>query len=305
MILATHLGQLVLKNPVMPAAGTFSVESAQQFFDVNELGAIVAKTVTLHPRLGNLTPRVAETYGGMLNSVGLQNAGVDAFLTEEMPKLSTLTSPIIISIAGHSIDEYIALAKKLDSIPQIAAIEVNVSCPNVECGGKVFAADPVQLHAVLSSVRKVTSKYLIAKLSPNTGEIVEMAMTAETAGADCLCVANTLLGMKIDIKTRQPILANIVGGLSGPAIKPVIVRMVYQIASQVSLPIIGVGGIVTAEDALEYMMAGASAVQVGTASFVNPSAMLDVIQGLKTYMQVNQLSDIREIIGSAHTNKFQ
>lgn len=302
MNLTTRLGSLVLKNPVMPAAGTFSVESAQQYFDVNELGAIVAKTLTLHPRQGNLTPRVAETYGGMLNSVGLQNAGVDNFIANEMPKLSSLTSPIIVSIAGHSVDEFVQLTKKLDAISHIAAIEVNVSCPNVECGGKVFAADAVQLNAVLSAVRQATGKYLIAKLSPNTGDVVNMALTAEAAGVECLCVANTLLGMKIDTRTRRPVLANIVGGLSGPAVKPVILRMVYQIASQVSLPIIGVGGIMTAEDALEYLMAGAAAVQVGTASFTNPCAMINIINGLKNYMETNQLSELSEVIGAAHPN---
>lgn len=298
--LAVKLGALTLKNPVMPAAGTFSVDSSQQFFDVNELGAIVAKTVTLHPRLGNLTPRVAETYGGMLNSVGLQNPGVDSFLAEEMPALAKLTSPVIISIAGHTVDEFAALARKLDQVEGVAAIEVNVSCPNVECGGKVFASDPVQLTAVMAAVRKATGKYLIAKLSPNTADMVEMALTAEAAGADCLCVANTLLGMKIDIRTRRPALANVVGGLSGPAVKPVILRMVYQIAPKVSLPIIGVGGIVTAEDALEYILAGASAVQVGTASFADPCAMIKVIHGLEDYMETNKISGITELIGAAH-----
>lgn len=298
--LTVKLGNLVLNNPVMPAAGTFSTESASQFYDVNRLGAVVAKTVTLHPRDGNRTPRVAETYGGMLNSVGLQNAGVDNFLLEEMPQLEGLTTPVIISIAGHTIDEFVALASKLDSVPGIAAVEVNVSCPNVECGGKVFAADPDQLRSVLSAVRRVTSKYLIAKLSPNVGDMVEMALTAEAAGADCLCVANTLLGMKIDTRTRRPVLANIVGGLSGPAVMPIILRMVYQIAPKVSIPIIGVGGIVTAEDAIEYLLAGATAVQVGTASFINPTAMLDVIDGLETYLKTHQLASVSELIGAAH-----
>ena len=297
--LAVKLGPLTLKNPVMPAAGTFSADSSQQFFNINDLGAIVAKTVTLHPRLGNLTPRVAETYGGMLNSVGLQNPGVDSFLAEEMPALSRLTAPVIISIAGHTVEEFATLARKLDQVEGIAAIEVNVSCPNVECGGKVFASDPAQLTAVLSAVRKETGKYLIAKLSPNSGDMVEMAQTAETAGADCLCVANTLLGMKIDITKRRPVLANVVGGLSGPAVKPVILRMVYQIAPEVSLPIIGVGGIATAEDALEYILAGASAIQVGTASFVDPCAMIKIIQGLENYLAANKVSTITELIGAA------
>jgi dihydroorotate dehydrogenase (NAD+) catalytic subunit len=284
----------------MPAAGTFSVESASKFYDVNRLGAVVAKTVTLHRREGNRTPRVAETVGGMLNSVGLQNAGVDSFLLEEMPKLTGLTTPVIISIAGHTVDEFAALARKLDAAPGIAAIEVNVSCPNVECGGKVFAADAEQLNSVLSAVRIATSKYLIVKLSPNAGDMVKMALAAEAAGADCLCVANTLLGMKIDTRTRRPVLANIVGGLSGPAVKPVILRMVYQIAASVSIPVIGVGGIVTAEDAIEYLLAGAAAVQVGTASFTNPSAMIDIIQGLEEYLRANQIASLRELIGAVH-----
>jgi dihydroorotate dehydrogenase (NAD+) catalytic subunit len=298
--LKVKLGSLILNNPVMPAAGTFNVESASQFYDVNRLGAVVAKTVTLNAREGNRTPRVAETYGGMLNSVGLQNAGVDHFLSEEMPKMAELTTPIIISIAGHTVDEFVALARKLDAVPSVAAIEVNVSCPNIECGGKVFAADAEQLQSVLSAVRKVTNKYLIAKLSPNAGDMVEMALAAEAAAADCLCVANTLLGMKIDTRTRRPVLANIVGGLSGPAVKPVILRMVYQIAPKVSIPFIGVGGIVTAEDAVEYLLAGATAVQVGTASFTNPSAMIDIIQGLEDYLRVNQISCLSELIGAAH-----
>lgn len=298
--LAVNLGKIHLQNPVMPAAGTFSVESASRFFDVNCLGAVVAKTVTLEPREGNRTPRVAETCGGMLNSVGLQNAGVDCFLREEMPRLAGLTTPVIISIAGHTIDEFVALARKLDAASGIAAIEVNVSCPNVECGGKVFAADPEQLHAVLTAVRQATGKYLIAKLSPNVGDMVEMAQTAEAAGADCLCVANTLLGMKIDTRTRRPVLANIVGGLSGPAVMPIILRMVYQIVPQVSIPVIGVGGIATAEDAIEYLLAGATAVQVGTAAFSHPTVMLDVIQGLGAYLETNRLSGISELIGAAH-----
>lgn len=299
--LATQLGNISLRNPIMPAAGTFSVESSRQFFDVNLLGAVVAKTVTLAPRAGNLTPRVAETYGGMLNSVGLQNAGVDSFLAEDMPKLASLTTPLFISIAGHTVDEFVSLAQKLDAVPNIAAIEVNVSCPNVECGGKVFAADAVQLHAVLSAIRKVTNKYLIAKLSPNTNDVVEMAQTAQAAGADCLCVANTLLGMKIDIRTRRPTLANVVGGLSGPAVKPVILRMVYQIAPKVSIPIIGVGGIVNWEDVLEYLLAGATAVQVGTASFTNPLAMPEIIQGLNEYLAANNIASVTELIGAAQT----
>lgn len=298
--LAVNLGNIRLDNPVMPAAGTFSVESASQFYDVNRLGAVVAKTVTLHARGGNRTPRVAETYGGMLNSVGLQNAGVDSFLLEEMPKLTKLTAPVIISIAGHTVDEFAALASKLDSVSGIAAIEVNVSCPNVECGGKVFAADAQQLSRVMTAVRKTTGKYLIAKLSPNAGDMVEMAQTAEAAGADCLCVANTLLGMRIDTRTRRPVLDNVFGGLSGPAVKPVILRMVYQIAASVSIPIIGVGGIVTAEDAVEYLLAGATAVQVGTASFTNPTAMIDIIQGLEEYLRLNQISSLSELIGATH-----
>jgi dihydroorotate dehydrogenase (NAD+) catalytic subunit len=298
--LAVNLGNIRLNNPVMPAAGTFSVESASQFYDVNRLGAVVAKTVTLNAREGNRTPRVAETYGGMLNSVGLQNAGVDSFLLEEMPKLTDLTTPVIISIAGHTVDEFVALARKLDAVPGIAAIEVNVSCPNVECGGKVFASDAQQLSRVMTAVRKATGKYLIAKLSPNVGDMVEMAQTAELAGADCLCVANTLLGMKIDTRTRRPVLANIVGGLSGPAVMPIILRMVYQIAPKVSIPIIGVGGIVTAEDAVEYILAGATAVQVGTASFTTPTAMIDIIHGLEEYLRTNQISNLSELIGAAH-----
>lgn len=297
--MAVSLGRLQLKNPIMSAAGTFSVESAQQFFDVNTLGAVVAKTITLLPRSGNETPRVAETYGGMLNSVGLENPGLDKFLAEEMPKLAALSAPVIVSVAGHSVEEFREMARRLDAVTGISAIEVNVSCPNVACGGKVFAADAGQITEVISKMRAVTNKYLIAKLSPNVGDIVEMALAAETAGADALCVANTLLGMKIDTRTRRPVLANVVGGLSGPAVKPVILRMVYQIYSQVSIPIIGVGGISTLEDVLEYLLAGASAVQVGTASFVNPAIMPELIAELAAYMKERQLVSMSELIGAA------
>lgn len=296
--LAVNLGSLRLGNPVMPAAGTFTVESAARFYDVNRLGAIVAKTVTLAAREGNRTPRVAETIGGMLNSVGLQNAGVDHFLRQDMPRLATLTPPLIISIAGHTVAEFAALAHQLDAVAGIAAIEVNVSCPNVACGGKVFAADAEQLFAVVTAVRAATAKYLIIKLSPNAGDMAAMALTAEQAGADCLCVANTLLGMKIDTRTRRPVLANIVGGLSGPAVMPVILRMVYQIAAVVSIPVIGAGGIATADDAVEYLLAGASAVQVGTAAFANPMALVDIIDGLDAYLAANRIDDIRELIGA-------
>ncbi|MDU4959554.1 MAG: dihydroorotate dehydrogenase [Sporomusaceae bacterium] len=297
--LAVNLGRLRLENPVMPAAGTFTVESAARFYDVNRLGAVVAKTVTLAARAGNPTPRVAETAAGMLNSVGLQNAGVEHFLREEMPRLTALTPPLIISIAGHTLDEFAALARKLDAVAAIAAIEVNVSCPNVACGGKVFAADAQQLAAVVAAVRAATAKYVIVKLSPNVGDMTAMALTAEAAGADCLCVANTLLGMKIDTRTRRPVLANIVGGLSGPAVMPVILRMVYQIAAAVSIPVIGAGGIATAEDALEYLLAGAAAVQVGTAAFANPQALPMVIEGLEAYLAANGIGSVADLIGAA------
>lgn len=297
--LAVRLGRLFLNNPLMPAAGTFSVDTAREFYDINKLGAIVAKTITPLERKGNETPRVAEVYGGMLNSVGLQNPGLEAFLRQEAPKLTEVKPPVIISIAGHSLEDFALMARALDPLPSIAALEVNVSCPNVACGGRVFATDPVQVEAVVTAIRRVTGKYLIIKLSPNVGDIAEMAAAAEHAGGDCVCLANTLLGMKIDIHRRRPVLANIVGGMSGPAVKPVILRMVYQTYSQVKVPIIGVGGISTLEDVLEYIMAGASAVQVGTAAFTDPLALPRLVDELAEYAD-RQGIHLADLIGTAH-----
>ncbi|EGO63998.1 dihydroorotate dehydrogenase [Acetonema longum] len=296
--LAVRLGRMSLKNPLMPAAGTFSVDTAREFYDINKLGAIVAKTITPLERRGNETPRAAEVYGGMLNSVGLQNPGLEAFLRLEAPKLTEVEPPVIISIAGHSIADFALMAQALDPLRQIAALEVNVSCPNVACGGRVFAADPVQVEAVVAAIRRVTHKYLIIKLSPNVGDITEMAAAAEHAGGDCLCLANTLLGMKIDIHRRRPVLANIVGGMSGPAVKPVILRMVYQTYSRVKIPLIGVGGIATMEDVLEYMMAGASAVQVGTAAFTDPLILPRLIDELAEYADRQEIC-LADLIGVA------
>jgi dihydroorotate dehydrogenase (NAD+) catalytic subunit len=292
---------LKLENPVMTASGTFGYGMEyEHLFDIQKLGAIVCKGTTLEPRDGNPQPRIAETPDGMLNSIGLQNMGVDALTKGKIPVWAGWKVPVIVNIAGRTIDEYAALAAKLDQIPGVAGLEVNISCPNVRAGGAEFGADPESAAKVTSAVRKATSLPIIVKLTPNTAEIVHIAQDVAGAGADALCLINTVKGMAINIKTCKPILGNGYGGLSGPAIKPVAIYMVYQVFKSVRIPIVGCGGITNAEDAIEFFMAGASAVEVGTASFANPRAPMDVLEGIERFFEKEKIQDIRELIGAAH-----
>lgn len=291
---------LLLKNPVMTASGTFGYGTEYAYFvDVQRLGAIVCKGTTLEPREGNPQPRLAETPAGLLNSIGLQNIGVEALVKEKAPLWATWQVPVIVNIAGESIDDYARLAARLDGVAGISGLEVNIGCPNVKSGGMEFGTDPRAAASVTRAVKKASSLPVIVKLTPNVTSIVEIAEAVADAGADTLCLINTLRGMAIDVSARKPSLGNICGGLSGPAIKPVALYMVYQVAGQVKLPIVGCGGIMSAQDALEFIMAGASAVEVGTAQFVNPRALLDVLEGIEEYMRREGVKDISELIGAA------
>ena len=301
--LSVQIGNLALKNPVMTASGTFGYgHEFQDFYDINQLGALVVKAVTLEPRIGNKTPRIAETPAGILNAIGLQNPGLDVFMKKELPGLQKLTAPVIVNIAGYTIDEYRILAERLTGIPGIAALEVNISCPNVKRGGQAFGMDPKIAYQVVRQVRQATSLPVIAKLSPNVTNIAEIALKVEDAGADAVSLINTLLGMAIDVKTRRPVLGNIVGGLSGPAVKPVALRMVWQVAQVVQIPVIGMGGITTAQDAVEFLLAGATAVSIGTANFINPMTPMDVITGIRDYLAEEGFASVQDIIGKLILN---
>lgn len=295
--LAVDLAGLSLKTPVMTASGTFGFgEEFADFVDLNKIGAIVVKGTTLKPRSGNPGVRIAETPSGMLNCIGLENPGVDVFLADILPRISKYDAPIIVNISGSSVEEYGVLARMLD-VPGVAAIELNVSCPNVKEGGIVFGTDPKSAAAVVREAKKNTKKPVIIKLSPNVTDITIMAKAVEEAGADMISLINTLIGMAIDVKSWKPVLGNISGGLSGPAVKPVALRLVWQVAQVVKIPIIGMGGIMTAEDAIEFLLAGASAVAVGTANFVNPSAAQDVADGIEAYLKERNLNDVKELVG--------
>ncbi len=297
--LAVDLAGMRLRNPVMPASGTFGYgEEYAPFLDLEEIGAIVTKGLSLKPKAGNPTPRIAETISGMLNAIGLQNVGVEAFRKHKVPFLRTVNTPVIANFFGNTLEEYGAVAEQLDDIPEIAAAELNISCPNVKQGGIVFGTNPMAASEVVRLVRSKLSKPLIVKLTPNVTDITVVAKAVEEAGADAICCINTLTGMSIDIHTRRPRLANTIGGLSGPAIRPVAVRMVHQVVQAVDIPVIGVGGIVCAMDALEFLIAGATAVQVGTANFVDPAAMLTVIRGIEEFCAEEGIDDINQVIGS-------
>ena len=297
--MAVNLGQLKLNNPVMTASGTFGYgEEYAGYVDLNKLGAVVVKGLSLTPRLGNPPPRVMETTGGMLNAIGLQNIGVDAFIEEKLPFLRKYDLAVIANIYGETYDEFKQVAKKLSKAKGVHALEVNISCPNVKKGGVSFGTDPKIAARVTSTVKDETGLPVIVKLTPNVTDVAAVAMAVEKAGADIISLINTLTGMSVDLKTRKPHLKNITGGLSGPCVKPVALRMVWQVLQKVSIPVIGIGGIMTAEDALEFLILGAKAVQVGTANFVNPCATLDVIEGIKIYLADNKIKDINEIIGT-------
>jgi dihydroorotate dehydrogenase (NAD+) catalytic subunit len=291
---------LLLKNPVMTASGTFGYGTEySDFVDIQKLGAVVCKGTTLEPREGNPQPRLAETPAGLLNSIGLQNIGVEALIKEKAPMWATWQVPVIVNIAGESIDDYARLAARLDGVAGVSGLEVNIGCPNVKSGGMEFGTDPRAAASVTRAVKKAGSLPVIVKLTPNVTSIVEIAEAVADAGADALCLINTLRGMAIDVSARKPSLGNICGGLSGPAIKPVALHMVYQVAGRVKLPIVGCGGIMSAQDALEFIMAGASAVEVGTAQFVNPRALLDVLEGIEDFMRREGVKDVSGLIGAA------
>ena len=288
---------VTFKNPVMTASGTFgSGMEYSQFVDLNKLGAIVTKGVANVPWPGNPTPRVAETYGGMLNAIGLQNPGVDVFIERDLEFLKRYDTPVIVNVCGKTVEDYLETVERLNDT-NVAMMEINVSCPNVKEGAIAFGQKADALFDITSKIKSVAKKPVIMKLSPNVTDITEMAKAAEAAGADAISLINTITGMKIDVNRRQFVLANKTGGLSGPAIKPVAVRMVYQCANAVNIPIIGMGGIATAEDALEFIMAGATAVSVGAMNFMNPYTTVEVVEGIEGYMLKNKISDIKELIG--------
>lgn len=293
--LSTQIGTLQLKNPVMPASGTFSDDLAK-VFDLDLLGAHVLKTITPQIRRGNPVPRVSETAAGMLNSIGIPSKGADAFIEQDIPRYAQYRAPLVVSISADTAEEFAELCQRV-SVPGVAAIEVNISCPNLEEDGKAFAMLPDSTFKVMKKLRQASSLPLWAKLTPNTGEIATVAQAAEAGGADALVVANTILGMSIDVETFKPSLGNIMGGLSGPAVKPIFLRMVYQCRKAVKLPLIGCGGISTAEDAIEYMLAGASAVQIGTATFIHPEAMPNIIEGLESFCQQRNIEQIASLTG--------
>lgn len=297
--MTVNLAGIPLRNPVMTASGTFGYgEEFAEYVDLESIGAFVTKGLSLKPRAGNPTPRIVETPGGMLNAIGLQNVGIDAFIAKKVPYLRSVNTPAIANFFGNTIDEYAEMARRLDEIPEVAGLEVNISCPNVKQGGIVFGTDPACAYDVVSACRAVTIKPLIVKLSPNVTDVVVMAQACEDAGADALSLINTLTGMAIDLNRRRPVLANITGGFSGPAIKPIALRMVWQVAKAVKVPIIGIGGIMTAVDALEFMLAGATAVQIGTASFINPGAAQMIAREMEAWLIANGVADIKSMIGA-------
>jgi len=297
--LGVKIGTLELKNPVMTASGTFGYGSEfESFVDPNLLGGIVVKGLSLKPMPGNPTPRITETPAGMLNAIGLANIGVDEFIEKKLPWLKGLDTAVVVNIYGHSADEYEGLAKAFKGIEGVSALEVNISCPNVEMGGMVFGKDPAVSAMITEKVVKNTDKPVIVKLTPNVSDIRVLAKAVEESGADIISLINTLTGMAIDIDRRRPKLANISGGLSGPAVKPVALYQVWQAVNTVKIPVIGIGGIMDYRDALEFLIAGAKAIQVGTANFVNPRATLDIIEGLKNYCVEKGIDDINDIIGS-------
>jgi len=300
--MTVNVAGIPLRNPVMTASGTFGYgEEFAGYVDLESIGAFVTKGLSLKPRAGNPTPRIVETPGGMLNAIGLQNVGIDKFISKKVPFLRTVNTPAIANFFGNTVDEYAEMARRLDEIPEVAGLEVNISCPNVKQGGIVFGTDPECAVSVVSACRAVTIKPLIVKLSPNVTDVVAMARACEDAGADALSLINTLTGMAIDLNRRRPVLANVTGGFSGPAIKPIALRMVWQVAKAVKLPIIGIGGIMNAIDALEFMLAGATAVQVGTASFINPGAAQKIAEDMEAWLVANGVADVKSLIGALET----
>jgi dihydroorotate dehydrogenase (NAD+) catalytic subunit len=298
--LAVNIAGIEMKNPVMPASGCFGFgREYAQFYDLNRLGAIAVKATTVEERQGNPTPRVAETPGGMLNAIGLQNPGLEDVMAHELPWLEQFTElPVIVNVAGTVTEDYVQVAERVSAAPNVAGIELNISCPNVKCGGITFGTDPDIAAQLTAEIKKVSKVPVFVKLSPNVTDVVTIAKAVEAAGADGLSMINTLLGMRIDLKTRRPILANGTGGLSGPAIKPVAIRMIYEVSQQVNIPIIGMGGIQSADDVIEFFMAGASAVAVGTANFIDPLICPTIINELEAKLDQFGVGSISELTGA-------
>ena len=297
--LAVNVGGLCMRNPVTVASGTFGAgEEYADFFDLSSLGAITTKGVSARPWAGNEAPRIAETASGMLNSIGLQNPGVEAFCAHQLAFLAQVDTSVIVNVSGHSIEEYVQVIERLEEEPVVDAYEVNISCPNVDCGGMAFGVDAQAAADVTRACRAATRRPLIMKLSPNVTDVAAIARATEDAGADAVSLVNTLVGMAIDARTRRPKLARVVGGLSGPAIKPVALAQVWQVHNAVSVPIVGMGGIVSGEDAVEFMLAGATAVAVGAANFADPLASLHVLQGIRDYCEEHGVDDVNDLVGA-------
>jgi dihydroorotate dehydrogenase (NAD+) catalytic subunit len=294
--LSVRLGTLELKNPVIAASGTFGYGlEYQAFVDLDRLGGFATKGLSLKPRIGNPVPRMVETASGMLNAIGLENIGLEKFLQDKLPLLKDTRTRILVNFFGDTVDEYRQMAEALDAVDRIDALELNISCPNVEQGGVAFSSDPEMVKTVVGAVRKATAKFLIVKLSPNVTDIVPIARSAETAGADAVSLINTAIGMAVDIETGKPYLANKTGGLSGPAIKPIALHMVHQASRALKIPVLGMGGIQSAEDALEFLLAGASAIQVGTANFIDPAVTLKIVDGIRDYMNAKGLKNLSQL----------
>ncbi len=296
--LSVEIGKLKLKNPIMTASGTFGYgEEFADFIDLNRLGGIIVKGTTLHHREGNPYPRMAETPSGMLNAVGLQNKGVDYFIEHIYPRIKDLDTRVIVNVSGSCIDDYVAVCEKLNPLDKVAAVEINISCPNVKQGGMGFGTTCSGAESVTSAVRKAYDGTMIVKLTPNVTDITEIARAVEAAGADAVSLTNTFLGMAIDVEKRKPMLSTITGGLSGPCIRPIAVRMVWQVANAVKVPVVGLGGIASGRDAIEFLLAGATAVQIGTANFVDPQVTVKAIDYIEDYLKRHQIASVRELIG--------
>lgn len=296
--LSIRIGKIRLKNPVMVASGTFGYgQELENFIDLNKLGAIIPKGISLNPIQGNPPPRIFETTGGILNSIGLQNPGLEVFRREKLPYFKKIKTHLIVNFFGHKQAEYVELARRLDELPGISGLEMNISCPNVKQGGILFGSDPRMTYRLTSQVKKAAHRPLIVKLTPNVTDIVAIARSAEEGGADAVSLVNTFKAMAINIHTRKPELGNVFGGLSGPAIKPIALRMVWEVSQSVKIPVIGIGGIVKAEDAIEFMLAGASAVQIGTANLFNPKVGMEIVNGIKKYLLLNGMDRIKDLIG--------
>jgi len=296
MNMKVDIGGLILKNPIMPASGTFGPEM-EKIIDFNRMGAIVPKSITMYPRPGNATPRVCETPAGMINSIGIQSKGIEYYMDNIVPFFSLYDAPFIASLSADSLDEFAQISEIVSKSEHVDAIELNISCPNLKGNGHAFGMDAQTTFNLVEKVRSVTDRPIITKLTPNVTSIQEIALAAEEAGSSSLNVANTVLAMAIDVHTRKPKIGNIMGGLSGPATKPIIIRLIYQVSQVVSIPIIGCGGVMSGEDAIEMILAGATAVQVGTASFIHPNAIIKILEEIEAYMEQHQIQDVRDLIG--------